>query len=108
MKLLRLLLIAFTMGFSMNSHAITVRGAVSCQDWVEKSADKQSAGYKAYGFWLLGNLSGFAEATGDDFLKSTADGFIFSWMDNYCENNPVNSVSEGAVILYKELKKKKH
>ena len=108
MKFLMLLLVIFATGFSANGNAVTVRGAVGCQEWVEKGIDKQSAGYKAYGFWLLGNLSGFAEATNDDFLKSTEDGFIFAWMDNYCESNPVNSISEGAVMLYKDLKKKKH
>jgi hypothetical protein len=40
MKFLRLLLIAFAIGFSTNSNAVTVKGMKNCGAWVKNRAEQ--------------------------------------------------------------------
>lgn len=100
MKFLRLMLVVFTIGFSTNCNAITVRGAPSCGNWFE---DATRIGSK---HWLNGFLSGAAAQKGEDILGVVDADSVFLWMDNYCRNNPLDSVFQGATKLTKELEKR--
>lgn len=60
--------------------------------------------------WLLGYLSGINAAISkghDPLEKLNSAEQAFLWMDNYCRNNPLQTVQIGANKLYKELHLKK-
>lgn len=111
MKFLRLILIVVAIGFTANSIAtgFTYIGSASCGEWVQNRAkgDEKLAN-AAQEFWLLGYLSGVANGLGVDFMKTANAASIELWMDNYCRNNPLDNIADGAVKLSRELKKKMH
>lgn len=85
----------------------TTFGAPDCGQWVTEPAATRKA-------WLLGFLSGMAvlHARIDlkpsdplNFLSSAEQ--AFAWMDNYCTRNPLNSVTEGAAVLFDEISSRK-
>ena len=111
MKLLRLVLIVFALGFSTHSNAVTVAGDIPCATW-GKHYDKQTSETRwetiAEKFWLNGYLSGVAVSLDKDLLKNTTLDSRSLWMDNYCRSNPLSAISEGADALAKELIQKMH
>jgi len=107
------MLIVFAIGFCTNSNAtgITYSGSASCRDWVQNrtgGGDAKLLLSTAQEFWLLGYLSGVANGLGVDFMRTANAASIELWMDNYCRNNPLDNVADGAVKLARELKKKMH
>lgn len=112
MKFLRLLLIVSAIGFSTNSIAtgFTYIGSASCGDWVQNrtgGGDAKLLLSTAQKFWLLGYLSGVANGSGVDFMRTSDAASFELWMDNYCRDNPLDNVADGAVKLARELIKKK-
>jgi hypothetical protein len=85
------------------SNAVTNLGAPSCGKWTEDLAYPPYRLYRQ--IWLEGFLSGAAAGTGEDVLKVSDRQSITLWMDNYCRANPLNSVHEGGVALFVELRK---
>jgi hypothetical protein len=104
-----LLLMAFaTLCFS-SAQAVTVTGARSCGDWLKYkpvSNDKEWPRVVAEA-WVVGYLSGIATGTDKDALKGTTASSLFVWMDNHCQTNPLDDISDGAINLYFELVKRK-
>ena len=88
MKLLRLLLTVFAIGFSADSNAIKSLGDRSCGTWI---ADKKAAGMEEVfdTSWFTGFLTGVAVATGKDALKGIDGNSVALWMDNYCKDHPL-------------------
>lgn len=83
-----------------------VYGGVDCGEWtqIKHPPDKS---------WLLGFMSGMniqhlilTQGKSDPLKKVTSANQIWSWMDNYCQKNPLNKVSQGGLDLFQELKKK--
>jgi len=89
-----------------DAQAIIIRGGVSCGTWVKERPEKQ-IGTALNQIWLVGFLSGMANESEKDVLRSTDNNSIFLWMDNYCQANPLKQVSEGADLLFLELAKQK-
>lgn len=113
MKFTRLILIIFVLGLSSNSNAngITYLGSASCGDWIQNrtgGGDAKLLLNTAQEFWLLGYLSGVANGLGVDFMRTSDAASFYLWMDNYCRDNPLDNVADGAVKLARELKKKMH
>jgi hypothetical protein len=107
-KLLRLLLIAFVIGYSTAANAVTVKGMRSCEAWIKGRAEQpaRAFGSKIDSSWLVGYLSGVAVARDIDFLKGVDISIINSWMDNYCSSHPLDLMGDAADALSIELKKR--
>lgn len=94
------------------AHAGTTFGMPDCGQWTASPTATRKA-------WLLGYLSGAADwqnfATqlnsngqnmGPDVLsKVNSAEQIYAWMTNYCRENPMRDVSDGAFVLMAELTK---
>ena len=81
----------------------TYIGKYDCGEWFTKAEPKT---------WLLGYLSGFNVGTlsqmgfplnYDPLKKLNSSDQAYLWMDNYCRANPLKTVLDGALNLYKEL-----
>lgn len=106
MKRLKLLLISFTIAAAASSEAsVLIRGAAKCGSWV---SDRNVGGAltAANEFWLLGYLSGLAVGARLDFMRTADPKSLELWMDNYCRNNPLDSIATGADALATELVKR--
>ncbi|MGA7749618.1 MAG: hypothetical protein WCA63_05675 [Gallionella sp.] len=102
MKFLRLMLIVFAIGFSSDSNAVAYMGVTSCEEWVNRHSTNDSSMEE----WILGYLSGLAAANNIDLLKGAQRKSLFSWMDNYCQKNPLKRIDSGAHDLALELIKR--
>jgi hypothetical protein len=109
MKLIRLMLIVFAIGFSTNSNALTTMGDRGCgvrvNDHTTNSVDWNTV---AENTWLTGYLSGIAFWSNVDVLKSAEGESLILWVTNYCKNNPLDKLSTAASRLALELKKRMH
>lgn len=93
----------------MNAHsATTLIGTRSCSDWIKSKSTEKSLNFTKLNneAWLLGYLSGLSSGSGKDALANTNNSSIFTWIDNYCKKNPMNSISDGGVYLFLELAKR--
>lgn len=103
MKLLRLMLVVFAIGFSAKSNA-----AVSCGAWVKPDSEDIRFALETY---VLGYLNGIdagliiALGKNNVFIKSDSKS-SFLWIDNYCSKNPLSDLDTGILELVSELKKK--
>ncbi len=83
-----------------------VFGVPDCGQWVKENTQPRKA-------WLLGFMSGMnsvhmkgISSPADPLDKLNTANQMFLWMDNYCKNNPLDSVADGAFALYLELARK--
>jgi hypothetical protein len=84
-------------------------GMHSCRAWIENKTEN-SALYFLDKATLLGYLSGLNVALSDashDSLNSVDVKSLYLWMDNYCQKNPLNDVSDGGKQLFRELREMK-
>lgn len=78
-------------------------GEISCGSWpagkqltdIEKAAKLN---------WILGFLSGKAFESDTDLLAVVDVASISLWMDNYCRQNPLDSIVSGSFELERELR----
>lgn len=83
------------------SAPVSLFGVPDCGQWINRKSAPDQA-------WLLGFLGGLNWASvnkdGANALKNvnSADQ-IFVWMTNYCQKNPMSSLSEGGFVLFEEL-----
>jgi len=102
------IILVCTLATTAAAQAITVRGGSSCGQWI---ASKTSAPPEADNWlrltneiWLIGYLSGRAMGTNVDFFEDGPDNESMQlWMDNYCRENPLSSVTDGAENLWYEV-----
>jgi hypothetical protein len=85
--------------------ASVVRGASSCGEWVaqRKKSDHLALSNAA---WLVGFLSGLSLASGKDLLAGRDNAALYSWMDNYCKEHPLQDTASGARVLLEEASRK--
>lgn len=78
-----------------------VRGSPSCGEWVahRKKSDTLALGNAT---WLVGYLSGLGSGSGKNILGSRDNAEVFSWMDKYCNANPLKDVAAGGKALMAE------
>ena len=110
MKKLTLSLIMFSILVSVaitTKAEIMIFGSRSCGVWID---DRKKDGWPdiSDGNWLAGYLSGLASYSDKDFLKNTDLASVKNWVDNYCKNNPLDSVMDAANKLATELIKREH
>ena len=78
-----------------------------CGEWVNTS--KSNLTFKA---WILGFLSGLGVmyelrgGTDNPTGKIKSAQQIYVWMDNFCQKNPLKTVSDGGIELLIELRTK--
>ena len=81
-------------------------GAPSCGKWTVEVKNESALGL-AYGSWLTGYLSGASYGSQRDILKDKPDKEgLMLWVGNYCQKNPLASVTDAAQELIRELIKK--
>ena len=105
MKILKSLLIAFAIGFSISSNAAdVVVGSVSCKEWVtDRTANSNFFNKNADQSWVIGFLGAYSEATRIPFLENVKTQSIYNWMDKYCASHPSEKINDGALALAHEL-----
>jgi hypothetical protein len=80
-------------------------GMISCGEWRQfRSTGDKPNSYQAQA-WIDGYLSGSnASGDGPDFIApKPTDVAYYAWIDNYCAQNPLNSLLEATFRLKKEL-----
>lgn len=81
-------------------------GTKSCGTWTnERSTEDISLDEAAMRGWVLGFLGGVAW-TGIEHRGADSNGML-AWIDNYCQANPLDNVSDAAAELAIELAKTK-
>ena len=108
-KCCTLLLLVPALGASV-SNAVSIRGAGDCGTWIEKQKEEEKGRFNSQQAWLVGYLSGLAVARqinfwGDQSANSLSNESVFLWMDNYCKNNPLMGINDGADALFIERRK---
>ena len=76
-------------------------GAASCGKWLASSHDSGDRNRKLN--WVLGWLSaaGYYDVLGS--LKETDSDAIAAWVDNYCRDKPLDTISNAASALVRTL-----
>lgn len=85
-----------------------VYGVRDCGEWINRKKNVYSE--LSVQAWLAGYMSGLSMAhpLNDNPLgKTNSVDQIFLWMDNYCQKNPLNDISDGGDALFIELMKRK-
>jgi len=99
--------IALVMVFLNPVQASTTWGVSDCGEWVNKSKNTPSMRT-----WLLGFMTGLGvmhelnEKTDDPLKKLNSAEQMYVWMDNFCQKNPLKTVTLGGVNLFLELRNK--
>lgn len=83
-------------------------GASSCGDWVE---DRKQDSYHPKLHWIQGFISAYNQyvyfgKNPNGVFGSADHKAIAVWMDNYCQQNPLSSPHDGAVLLIRELERR--
>lgn len=86
---------------SLSAHTYTIfgYGNKSCGNWIE--ARKNRNEFEQV-HWILGYVS--AAGYFGENLKDTEYYAMTSWMDNYCQKNPLKSLENGTIQLINALK----
>jgi hypothetical protein len=80
-------------------------GMVSCAEWRQyRSTGNKSAELQMQA-WLDGFLSAYnTQSDNPDFLAPKPQSIAYyAWIDNYCDQNPLNALVQAAFALQKEL-----
>ena len=86
---------------------VTVFGNRTCGVWIDERKEARWPSITDVS-WLAGYISGLADYSEKDFLKNTDLASLANWVDNYCNNNPLDTVVVGANKLAIELIKREH
>jgi hypothetical protein len=83
-------------------------GASSCGEWLE---GRKQDSYQAQLHWIQGFISAYNQyvyfgKNPNGVFGSADHKSIAVWMDNYCQQNPLSSPHDGAVLLIKELERR--
>ncbi len=95
--------------WSSSASSVTTMGDRSCGNWVrpQQAGNNVQIEKLALENWLVGFLSGMAVASKIDVLEHAAGKSLYVWMDKYCQANPLNRMSEGALELFIELNERR-
>lgn len=101
---------------SIKPQAYTTIGNPSCGGWIlsreeEKMEDAAwHTGWKVLvnNAWLTGYVSGInsSESQQIDFLKNVDGDSLYLFVDKYCQEHPLDDISQAADALYAELLRK--
>ena len=82
------------------AHLVETRGAASCETWLKERPNNA----KLHESWLLGFLSGVSQEADIHFPKVMDNAALFKWMDDYCRQNPRQSIQMGGYMLMGKLR----
>jgi hypothetical protein len=96
--------LALVIATTTTNAQVTVRGSPSCGTWVK---DREAGGSPRLInlAWVVGYISGRAVESNKNVIRGTDNDSISLWLDNYCRNNPLKSVDDGADDLFVELRR---
>jgi hypothetical protein len=103
MKKIIILLMLVTTLFApaVSAYKIYGSGNFSCGIWLDSSEAKDKI-HQELQSWVTGFVSGASFYVGPT-AKHTDTKFMFSRIDNYCQNSPLDSVGQAAASLMYEL-----
>ena len=91
---------------SKGGYQILGAGAKSCGYWTENR--KGAANVLTYQgrAWVSGFLTAhnFLIPGAYDITKGVGNEGLFAWIDNYCSQNPLKSISYAAAVLVRQLR----
>ena len=99
-RALRLAASVLALAIALPASAVQIRGDRSCGVWARDRDQSDKA-------WFMGYLSALAVYTDSDFLRGTDNESMYLWLDKYCRENPLKSISDGADQLAGELGKRR-
>ena len=83
---------------------VTILGAYSCGKWVEyRKENRTEISHWVYGFLASENFKLSYNPNMPDILLGVGPESLDLWMDKYCRENPLNSVSSGVTGLVIDL-----
>jgi hypothetical protein len=103
---------AVSLAFQANAspkYSVLGQGTSTCGQWTEKRAHTEGDWAFLQKAWVLGFISGynFAKTETTNLDSHISDAFrpedIYSWVDNYCRNNPLDSLGAAARKLIEKL-----
>jgi hypothetical protein len=103
-----LLIIAVLLSFTapVKVQAVEARGYLDCGQWLAVRTDSQRKIESIAGkLAVVGYLSGLAVGTDKEFFQSgngLSNEQVMFWLDNYCRENPLDNIYEGANTLFRE------
>jgi hypothetical protein len=77
-------------------------GVSSCGKWIAAN----QAQHLTYSAWVLGFVSGFGHAAVTDLRETDADA-IDAWMNKFCREHPLETISHASQALVSELRSSK-
>jgi hypothetical protein len=83
-----------------SAHLVETRGAASCETWLKERPNNA----KLHESWLLGFLSGVSQEADIHFPKAMDNAALFKWMDDYCRQNPRQTIQLGGFMLMGKLR----
>jgi hypothetical protein len=92
-------------GASAQNKMVYGAGMITCGEWQQyRSSGNKPGSYQAQA-WIDGYLSGSnASGDGPDFIApKPSDIAYYAWIDNYCGQNPLDSLLVAAFRLKREL-----
>jgi len=87
-----------------DAHAATIMGAgvnVTCGGWIEARKTNNTPNRLAAEQWALGYLSGVAMFTNTSPLDKLDPGAVFVWLDNACQQHPLERLPAALVQFVK-------
>lgn len=100
--------LALIVGTVSNAQVTLGHGTESCGAWTQDRQER-GTGYLAKGAWVQGYLShaNVHMQTINPAIKDITEGTdfegLFSWIDNYCATNPLNTLGLATLALLVEL-----
>ncbi len=87
---------------------VSIRGARDCGKWaVYRQTEPNSFTTAAVENWLTGFIGGLATGYNNEFWnrggREISNAQVFIWMDNYCRENPLKDIVDGAMLLFNEV-----
>ncbi len=81
-------------------------GTESCGSWLEeRKLGHSSLVYNHYVGWVTGYVSGFMVSVGSGVYRDTDLDAMLVYIDNYCQENPIEQFGNGARLLVFDLRK---
>lgn len=88
---------------SVAQNVNTVGSGINCSTWTDGRKTNRSQYFENYS---LGFLDGMTVATQFEFWQADGhvlrDPAIFAWVDNYCQNHPLDALTTALAQLYEQ------
>jgi len=79
-----------------------IRQPVGCGSWVQ-ARERRTSYTVGYELWVMGFLSGTSYIENVAYLSNRDVPGLYLWVDNYCRQNPLESLSQATNALRQQL-----